>query len=167
MYFGHHAMFIFFVEFRRVSLWRERREGWISGAEIGRQGILHYPKDARPSITPSVSFQSDAFFVFFFFLCLSLSIYLSISVLPLLFFLFFLHSSSMCDVHCPLQPVNVRSASRPSTRCTCSKISLFLHCSILDSPSVPLSLSAPFNCVSFINVLKKKILSRCNSSSVY
>lgn len=99
-------------------------------------------------------------------LCLlfwSFSIYFPIS-LPLFCFsyFFFLHSSSTCGIHCSFQPVNVRSASWPSTRCTCSEISLFLHCSILDSLSVPLSSSASPIAFSFINMLKK-ILSYYNS----
>lgn len=63
-----------------------------------------------------------------FSLCLFFFLYLSssISLAPYIH-----HTRTVHAAH--FQPVNVRSASRPSTRCTCSATSLFLHCSILDS----------------------------------
>lgn len=112
--------------------------GWgavVSGAEIGRQEILHRPKDAwhlvrqglRQHLLLFPERRLSLFVCLFLYLPLSLSRSVSLA--------FCIHRPrAVYAVH--FQPVNVRSTSRPSTRCTCSEISLFLHCSILD----PLSL---------------------------
>lgn len=111
------------------------------------------PHASRSSTTPSVPSRATPFPLYL----LSFS-FTFLAPFPLYISLAFCIHRPCAVYAVHFQPVNVRSAFRPSTRYTCSKISLFLHCSILDSLFVLLLLLLlSFSlCFSHQRFIKKK-----------